>query len=168
MCSWGYFFHPWPTGLWDLICEQAILPNLLFLQISKELKVQIVDLIFLRSSGTSLGHGRSPRCRIPVVLALTPPRSGPVRREDMLYFIQWYSPWPSEPLASIRRCMGPRKPGRATSCVSAPAPRHLALSWGLGTDILPFLASSNLWGVPMHSWHVPCLLSSIFIILILL
>lgn len=51
----GHFLHSRPGGLCDLISEQAILSNLLFLPISRELKVQIVDLILLRSSRTLLG-----------------------------------------------------------------------------------------------------------------
>ena len=51
----GHFLHSHPGGLCRLISEQAVLSNLPLLPISRELKVQIVDLILLISSRTLLG-----------------------------------------------------------------------------------------------------------------
>ena len=51
----GHFLHSHPGGLCHLISEQAVVSNLPFLPISRELKVQIVDLIPLISSRTLLG-----------------------------------------------------------------------------------------------------------------
>lgn len=42
-------------------------------------------------------------CWILAVSPLILSRNGPVHGEDTLHFIQWCSPWPSEPLCSFRR-----------------------------------------------------------------
>lgn len=155
----------------DLISEQAILSNLPFLPISRELKVQIVDLILLKSSGASRGRCCRPHCSFLVVSPPVLARNGLVHGGDMLHFTHWCSPRPPEPLYSFRRGLSevarPRKPVTTTCLASAPAPGRLAWPWDLGNDTRPLLASPHLHGVLSHSWHAPSLPSDIFTTLFL-
>lgn len=168
----GHFLHSRPGGLCDLISEQAILPNLPFLPISRELKVQIVDLILLRSSRTSLRHCCSPHCWILVVSPLIPSRNGPVHRKDAFHFTHWCSSWSSEPLCSVRRWpLAVPKAKKAWNshvlCLGASA-KTLGLVDGFGKWYIAFPGISQSSGSSLHSWRVPCLLSYIFITLFLI